>query len=169
LERGVTVAAYPWLVNAASALQHTSWAVALAYSDWAYPLVQFVHFTGLSLWICTNLALDLRLVGVGSKRQTAAQLARALLPWNWIGFIIAVTGGFMLFSITAAGYVTNPAFEVKLGILVPAAVLAHIAVQRKALRWTSDAETPAIARAAGFAEMALWLSVITAAVLIPYF
>jgi hypothetical protein len=128
--------------------------------------VQFVHFTGLSLWVCTNLVLDLRLLGIGSKRQSAAQLAEALFLWNWIGFGIAVTGGFLLFSIAAGGYVTNPAFEVKLGILVPVAVSLHIVVQRKVVRWKSEST---IAKAAGLTELLLWLSVIIAAVLIPYF
>ena len=162
-------AVHAWLLSASNALQNTSWALALAHSDWAYPLVQFVHFTGLSLWVCTNLALDLRLLGIGSKRQSAAQLAAALLLWNWIGFGIAVTGGFLLFSIAAGGYITNPAFEVKLGLLVPVAVTLHIFVQRKARRWNSDSVMPAIAKAAGLTELVLWLSTITAAVLIPYF
>jgi hypothetical protein len=165
----MTGALHDWLLSASNALQNTSWALALAGSEWAYPLVQFVHFTGLSVWVCTNLALDLRLLGVGSKRQSAAQLADAVFLWNWVGFGIAVTGGFLLFSIAASGYVQNPAFDVKLGILVPIAVSLHIIVQRKARRWKSDSGTPAIAKAAGLTELLLWLSVITAAVLIPYF
>jgi hypothetical protein len=52
----------------------------------------------ISLWLGTNIIVDLRLLGVGKKRQTAAQLSDALFAWNWIGFSVVVLGGFLLFS-----------------------------------------------------------------------
>ena len=48
-------------------LQGTWWALDISGSTWAYPFVQLTHFTGLSLWIGTNLALDFRLLGLGKK------------------------------------------------------------------------------------------------------
>ena len=35
-------------------LQNRSFALAIAGSDWAYPLVQASHFTRLSIWIGTS-------------------------------------------------------------------------------------------------------------------
>jgi len=148
-------------------LQNTWWALDISGSTWAYPFVQMTHFAGLSLWIGTNLSLDLRLLGVGAKRQTAAQLSEALFAWNWTGFFIAVAGGFMLFSSAATKYIPNPAFEIKLGILVPLGVLWHILVQWQArAREQAERVTP-FGRIAGLMELLLWLSVITAAVSIP--
>lgn len=116
-------------------LQGTWWALDISGSTWAYPFVQMTHFSGLSLWIGTNLALDLRLLGIGKKRQTAAQLSDALFWWNWLGLLIAVTGGFMLFASAATKYIPNPAFEIKLGILVPLGVVLHIVNQQKSKTW----------------------------------
>ena len=79
-------------------LEATPWGVMTRESIYAYPFVQLVHFTGLSIWLGTNLTLDLRLLSVGKWRATAAQLAQDLFVWNWIGFAIVLTGGFMLFS-----------------------------------------------------------------------
>jgi hypothetical protein len=150
-------------------LQDTSLAQSILGSSWAFPYVQLIHFSGLSLWVGTNALLDLRLLGVGKKRQTASQLADALFVWNWIGFGIAVLGGFLLFSTTATIYIRNPAFRIKLGVLIPLGLLVHIVVQQKARAWGETQDTPPIAKLAGFVELTLWLCVAGAAVLIPYF
>ena len=126
-----------------------------------------IHFTGLSMWIGTNLALDLRLLGWGRKRETAAELADDLFLWNWIGFCIVVLGGFLLFSSTASTFLVNMAFRWKLGVFVPTALIWHIIVQNKAKTWGQTSETPMIAKLSGLVEILLWVCVITAAVEIP--
>lgn len=150
-------------------LQTTWWALDISGSTWAYPFVQLTHFAGLSLWIGTNLSLDLRLLSIGSKRQTPSQLSQALFAWNWAGFCVAVLGGFMLFSSAATKYIPNPAFEIKLGILVPLGIIWHIIVQRYAkVREQSDSVS-LFGKMAGLLELLIWFSVITAAVSIPNF
>jgi hypothetical protein len=158
---------YSFFMALAKWLQNTWWALDISGSTWAYPFVQLTHFTGLSLWIGTNLSLDLRLLGVGSKRQTAAQLSDALFVWNWTGFAIAVLGGFMLFSSAATKYIPNPAFEIKLGILIPLGVLCHIIVQWYARSREQMEKVTPLGRVAGLLELLLWFSVIAAAVSIP--
>ena len=150
-------------------LQNTPMALAVGGSDWAYPFVQLTHFTGLSLWLGTTVAVDLRLIGVNKGSQTASQLLDALFVWNWIGFGIAVVGGFLLFSIAATSFVSNAAFRVKLGVLLPLALASHIVVQRKTPTWSQAPDPPLTAKLAGLIELLLWLSVATAAVSIPYF
>lgn len=149
-------------------LQNRQFALAIAGSDWAYPLVQATHFTGLSLWVGTIVAVDLSLLGVGKKSSGPLRLSDALFLWNWIGFAIAVTGGFLLFSVSAETYVANIAFLTKLGLLIPLGLVLHIVVQQKAPAWEKAPETPRVAKVAGFTELLLWLCVATAAVLIPY-
>ncbi len=149
-------------------LQNRSFALAIAGSDWAYPFVQATHFTGLSLWVGTNVVVDLSLLGVGKKSSTSLQLSDALFMWNWIGFGIAVTGGFLLFSVSAETYLTNIAFVIKLGLLIPLGLALHIVIQQKAPVWEKASEPPPMAKVAGFTELLLWLCVATAAVLIPY-
>jgi hypothetical protein len=150
-------------------LQNTSIALAVAGSTWAYPFVQLTHFTGLSLWLGTNFALDLHLMGFGRRTQTSAQFLKALIIWNWIGFCILVTGGVLLFSTAATTFVVNPAFEVKVGALLPAALIWHIIVQVKTQAWGREPEVPKVAKIAGGVELLMWLCVATAATAIPYF
>ena len=97
----------------------------------------------------------------------SAQLSERLFAWNWIGFGIALLGGFLLFSGIATALLVNPAFQVKLLYLFPAALVWHIIVQRKARTWGQTEQAPALAKLAGLVELLLWLSVVTAAVLIP--
>ena len=157
------------LVEFANWLQNSDWAVSIASSDWAYPFVQLTHFTGLSLWLGTNFAVDLHLLGVVKRSQTTAQLQKALFAWNWIGFGIVFLGGFTLFSTAAVSFIANKAFEVKLGALVPVALLWHILVQVKVRSWGQSTEPPRVAKVAGLVEIVLWICVATAAATIPYF
>lgn len=150
-------------------LQNTEIAMNVAGSTWAYPFVQLTHFTGLSIWLGTILAVDLHLLGVGNRTQTSAQLLKALIIWNWIGFCILITGGLLLFSTAATTFVVNPAFEVKIGALLPAALIWHIIVQVKTPAWGREPEVPKVAKIAGGVELLLWLCVATAATTIPYF
>lgn len=148
-------------------LQNTPWALSITGSDWAYPFVQLIHFSGLSLWVGTILAVDFRLLGFGNSRQTPAQLSESVFVWNWIGFGVALAGGFMLFACSAESYLRNPAFLVKIGLLVPVGLIWHIVVQRKARSWNTPSHLPMVAKLAGSVELLLWVCVAAAAVLIP--
>jgi hypothetical protein len=149
-------------------LENRQFALSIVGSTWAYPYVQALHFSGLSLFVGTNLALDFNLVGLWKRQETPAELCSDLIVWNWIGFVIAITGGFLLFAASAATYVVNSAFLTKLSFLIPVGLILHIMIQRKVYDWSQPPELPKIAKIAGLVEMIWWLSVATAAVLIPY-
>jgi hypothetical protein len=150
-------------------LQNRQFALDIVGSTWVYPYVQALHFSGLSLFVGTNLALDFNLLGIWKARETPAELCSALIVWNWIGFVIGITGGFLLFAASAATYVINPAFLTKLLFLIPVGLIVHILIQRKVLyEWSKMPEMPKVAKLAGLIELLWWLSVATAAVLIPY-
>jgi hypothetical protein len=129
-----------------------------------YPVVLWVHFIGLSMWLGTSLTVDLRLMGVGARRQTAVELSSGVFAWNWIGFGVAFLGGFLLLSAEATTYVANTGFRLKLAVLTPLALIWHVVVQKKAWAWTQTEHTSAIGKWAGLIEFLLWISVVTAAV-----
>jgi len=121
-------------------LQNRQFALDIVGSSWAYPYVQALHFSGLSLFVGTNLTLDFNLLGLWKGRETASELCSGLILWNWIGFVIGIVGGFLLFAASAATYVINPAFRMKLVILIPVGLILHIVVQRKVLYAASGAQ-----------------------------
>jgi len=136
-------------------LESTPWGVTIRLSSWLYPVVLWIHFVGLSVFLATSVAVDLRLMGAGPRRFTAAQLSDDLFAWNWIGFAVAFVGGFLLLSAEATTYVTNAGFWLKLLVFFPLALIAHVVVQRKA---------SALGTSAGAIELLLWLSVVVASV-----
>jgi hypothetical protein len=158
---------HAWFLSVGEWLENFPLFLYLGGAQYAYPFVQLTHFTGLSLWLSTTFMVDFRLLGVGKRYQTAAELSDALFAWNWTGLGIAVAGGFTLFSIAATGYIDNPAFRLKLIFLIPAALAWHIFVQRKTREWGRTPDTPRAAKIAGLVEILLWVSVATAAVGIP--
>ena len=129
-----------------------------------YPIALWVHFVGLSVWLATSLAVDLRLMGVGSRRQNAVELSTGLFAWNWFGFAVAFVGGFLLLSAEATTYAANTGFRLKLIVLTPAALIWHVMVQKKTQAWTRTAQTSAIGKWAGLIEFLLWILVVSASV-----
>src|SRR4030095_13476294 len=110
-------------------LENTPWGVTIRASSLMYPVALWVHFIGLSMWLGSTLTVDLRLLGVGARRQTAAELSNGLLPWSGNGFGVAFLGGFLLFSAEATTYVTNTGFRLKLAVLIPLALIWRLVVQ----------------------------------------
>ena len=129
-----------------------------------YPVVLWIHFIGLSLWLGTSLAVDLRLMGVGARRQTAVELSNGMFLWKWIGFGVTVVGGFLLLSAEATTYVTNTGIRLKLGVLTPLALTWHVVVQKNTRTWTQNEHTSAIGKWAGLIELLCWISVVAASV-----
>src|SRR5438046_6851764 len=110
---------YDVVLAACRWLEHTSWAVTVRESALAYPVMQWIHFVGLSLWLGACLTVDLRLIGVGQRRQTAAELSNGLFAWRGIGFGVALVGGFLLFSSSATMYVSTAVSFLKVSVLNP--------------------------------------------------
>ena len=145
-------------------LEHTPWGETVRGSSWMYPVVLWVHFIGLSVWLGTSLTVDLRLMGVGARRQTAVELSNGLFAWNWIGFAVAFVGGFLLLSAEATTYATNTGFRLKLAVLLPLALIWHAVIQKNTRAWTQTGRASAIGKWAGLIEFLLWISVVTASV-----
>lgn len=157
---------YTWLLPFGQWLESTSFGTFVRSTVWGYPYVILIHFTGLSLWVGTIATLDLRLLGLAGRRYSISDLSEQLLPWTWIGLVIAIVGGFFLFSGIAVTYLHNAAFQLKLPILL-GGIAYHVVIQRKARTWDQPGSPPAMARIAGLTELLLWFVVVTAAVYIP--
>lgn len=145
-------------------LEGTLWGVAVRDSPWMYPVALWLHFIGVSVWLGASLAVDLRLMGVGARRQTAVELSESFAAWKWIGFGIAFVGGFLLLSAEATTYVTNTGIRLKLGVLIPLALIWHLVVQGHTRAWTHGEHASARGRWAGSIELLLWISVVAASV-----
>jgi uncharacterized protein DUF6644 len=145
-------------------LSTSPWANAMNGPEWAFPVVQSVHFMGFALSIGTIAIVDLRLVGIGMRRQTAAQLAADLAPWTLSGIVVMLITGFLLFSADAVVYHVNPSFQFKM-ICLAAALLFHFTVHRRA---TGPQVPPMAAKLAGCLSLALWIAVVAGGRMIAF-
>jgi hypothetical protein len=141
-----------------------SWPVAAALrgSAIAYPLVNAAHIASVGLLLGAIVTLDLRLLGA-FRSHPLAHLAPPLVRVAAAGFIGAAVTGVLLFSTRPAAYLENPAFLAKLA-LIGVGVL-NIMTLRLNPRWGDVTESEKIAasvRAAAFASLLVWPSVVVA-------
>jgi hypothetical protein len=140
---------FEWLLT-------TPWAQAMVSAEWVFPAVQSLHFIGFALSIGTIAIVDLRLLGLGMRRQTATELAADLNRWTNIGLAVMLTTGPLMFSSDAVTYHFNPSFQFKM-ICLTAALLFHFTLHRYVVKHGSSAMA---AKLAGGFSLLLWSSVL---------
>ncbi|MBY6264400.1 hypothetical protein EI613_21130 [Azospirillum sp. 412522] len=155
-----------WLV----ALETSGLGDTLRRSLWLYPLVEVLHILGLALLVGSIAAFDLRLMGLHA-RLPAGALSRLLLPVAVVGFVLVVPTGILLFISEATALARNPAFLVKMGLMVAALgniALFHRGAGRRILDWGGGGRPPPAARVAGSVSLLLWVGVLASGRLIAY-
>lgn len=144
------------------ALQNWPGAVALRGSSTLYLLVNAAHILGIGLIIGTILALDARLLGLARHIPVTA-VGPFLAAVAKLGVGLATVTGLALFSVQPANYAGNPAFLIKLLILVLA--IANAVSVDRGRAWRTAIETNEIAavlRWQAAASSILWIAVLIA-------
>ena len=103
---------------------------AIRRSAWLFPVIEAIHLLGLGFIGGAVLVVDLRLLGLGLRRQSVAQLARDAQPWLIGSLIVMITTGTLLFTSEAIKCYYHAAFWVKMTSLFLAIVFTFT-VQRK--------------------------------------
>jgi hypothetical protein len=99
-------------------------------NTWIFPVVESTHVIGLAAFMGTIVFEDLRTLGLDLPD------ARQLKPWTHAGLaLMLLTGAAMFFSDTAR-YLHNPAFQVKVVILV-VALAGHFTLHRRGSRFAA--------------------------------
>ena len=132
-------------------LENTPWGVTVRDSAWMYPVMLWVHFVGLSMWLGASLTVDLRLMGVGARRQTAVDFRTACFRGSGSG-LASPSWGISVFSAEATTYVTNTGFCLKLAVLTPLALIWHLVVQKNTRAVDPTEQLSAIGKWAGFSS-----------------
>lgn len=145
-------------------LTTSPWARAMNGPEWAFPVVQSLHFIGFALSIGTIAIVDFRLLGFGMTRQTASELASDLNRWTLAGIAMMLITGPLMFSADAVNYHVNPSFRFKMMALT-AALLFHFTVHRRLIR---PDVSPLAAKLAGVFSLALWTTVIAGGRMIAF-
>lgn len=147
---------------ALDALNHWAPIVWLRVDPYAYPALETLHIIGLALVFGTVWVVDLAIMG-WLRGLEVRQLARRVLPWTLIGFLLAATTGLTMFATNVGDLIANPAFVLKMGLLFAAGTNAAVLHARGAI----DASLRTTRLQAGLSIL-IWVAVIACGRWIAY-
>ena len=137
---------------------------------WLYPIVEIVHICGFAILVGSVVMFDLRVLGV-AKQVPLRALSRFLLPWSWAALLLVIPSGMMMFSAHAADFLGNPAFKLKMALLVAALLNTayfHTGPYQSVANWDREATAPVDARISAALSIVIWFSVISCGRLLAY-
>jgi hypothetical protein len=89
-------------------------------TPWAWPVIESLHFIGLSLLLGSVALFDLRIMGYARGISMAA--LHKLVPFGVLGYGLNVITGTMFLSTVPNQYVYNPAFQIKILFMIIAGI-----------------------------------------------
>lgn len=138
-------------------IQHSAVGSAVAKSDHLVgATAQIFHVLGFIVLLAAVVLTNLRLLGFGLKDRTPQQLAQESNKLVWIGLASAVLSGIVMFFSAVELYYFNPAFQLKILVLILAIAL-QIVWFRKVLR--NQTLDFALARTSAVLSLSLWFGV----------
>ncbi len=125
-------------------------------NEWGFPLTECFHITAFALSIGTIALVDLRLLGLGMRRQTTRQLVKDTGLWNLAGLIIVITSGLLIFSSDPIHYLYNQAFRFKITVLL-VGIICNYTIHRKVAMGNPS---PAAGILTGGISILIWITVV---------
>jgi hypothetical protein len=153
-------------------IDQTALSQAIQVTNWVVPTVQTVHIVAIALVASSALMVDLRLIGVfWADRPLNAVVAR-FLPLVWWPMIVLFATGAILIVGEPARSLKNPAFQLKMTLLIAALIVTGL-VQFLVRRRPKFADEGVARRGGAFAiavvSMLVWASIIFAGRWIAYY
>ena len=139
-------------------------------TPWAWPVLESLHFIGLSLFIGMIGLFDLRLMGMAKSVPPAA--LHRLIPWGVAGYSINVLTGICFFAGAPDQYMYNSAFRLKLLFMLVAGIniaVFYLAVFHKVKALGPGDSAPMAARIVGGVSILAWIGVMTCGRLLTFF
>ena len=131
---------------------------AIADTIWAFPVIETVHILALTMMFGAIVIVDMRMLGLGMRKQPVALLARNLEPYMTWGLVIMLATGYMLFASEAMKCFVNDGFKFKMALLFPAIIF-----QFTLFRWithkTEDKRPMLLGWVVSLLSLALWFGV----------
>ena len=136
----------------------TTIGTAIKNSSWAFAVIESVHLLALAVIGGAVLMLDLRLLGLGLRRQPIPEVAREAQPWLVGSLIVMLITGFALFSSEATKCYYSTPFWVKMTSLALAMALTFT-VRRRVSFEGDDRVRPIVLKLVALVSLTLWFGV----------
>lgn len=144
-------------------IEYSDFGQSIASSEVAFPLIETFHVFAIVTVIGTIAIMDLRLLGLTSKRWTASSVSKDTLWLTWGAFVMAAITGLLMFISKASTYMVNPYFLVKMAMIAAAGVnmaLLHRGPWKAIGSWDSAVAVPANVRLSATLSLIFWVVVI---------
>lgn len=131
-------------------------------STWAFPMLQSVHFIGMSMLVGIVAAIDLRVLGF-ARSIPLAPLHR-LLPLAFIGFGLNLVTGILFFCHEPFSFAFNSSFRIKMLLILLAGLNAlwfRLGVFLDLDKWGPGIDTSPLAKVISALSLLIWIAVIT--------
>lgn len=126
-------------------------------STYIFPVVEVFHLFGLTLLLGTLTITDLRMLGIGMRRQTVAEVATQLAPWTIGAALVTIVSGILLFLSEAMKCYSNAAFPWKMWLLL-GGLLVYFPLQLRITRPESRV-SPAVLKIVAVLSLFCWYGV----------
>lgn len=127
-------------------------------SNWLFAIIEAFHLVSLGILGGAVLIVDLRLLGVGLRKQPAAQLWAATWPWLLGSVTVLFASGIPLFLSEAIKCLYSFAFWVKMTSLF-VVLLFTFTILRRVVQSDPAAERQLSGRSAAIISLVLWFGV----------
>jgi hypothetical protein len=144
-------------------LEKTGLATRIRDSLLLFPLLESTHVFGLALVFGTIAVIDLRLLGVASRRRSFHRMASEILKWTWAAFALTALTGALMFTTNARVYYHNVFFRTKMLLLLLAGInmlVFELTAGRTIDRWHKAPSAPRAGKAAAAVSLGLWIAII---------
>jgi hypothetical protein len=139
-------------------------------TSWLFSFGEIVHFMGLCLLLGSLLFIDLRLMGF--YRSASVRSVMSFLPYAVLGFALNAFSGWMFFTSNPASYLENPAFLLKMSLIVLAGLNAAaftLLEHRSMLKVGPGQDTPALTKALAGSSLLMWFMILLLGRWLPIF
>jgi hypothetical protein len=139
--------------------------------SWIIPTVQTVHIVCVAIVISATFLVDMRILGVFAPTQPLASLSHRFLTWIWWAILLLLVTGSLLIIGEPTRSLLNPAFFMKMLMLLVVAGLTLI-IQRPlaadAAYWDASGARRATLKVLAVASLTLWSCIVFAGRWIAY-
>src|SRR5213076_2427430 len=101
-------------------------------SEYAFPMIEFVHLAALAVIGGAVLIVDMRMLGLGLKKTSVAELAKDAQPYVTASLIVMLMTGIALYSSEATKCYASVAFWIKMASLLLAMIFTYTIKKRVA-------------------------------------
>lgn len=134
----------------------------LKTNAYAYPTLEILHIIGIALIFGTLWVVDMRILGLMHVFDVN-QLAKHLIPWTLAGFLLVALTGLAMFATRAGELINNPAFVIKIGLILAAGTNAALLHARGTIMINTI-----LTKVQAVLSIAIWVAVIACGRWIAY-